>query len=336
MTLGRPTITSGESNVPFPTAVDDEYLDYDTNAAQQPDSIFSENNFFVQTLKLYNILGETLRHVYNPSQIKESDDQHVSDRLSNSPMNTVLNLESAISDFESNMPSQLRWDRSGVEVNERDGLERQRIVLHTRCVKFQFLYLIEPSAKLCRLLHLKILLYRPVFHQVCGKLDPVHSSTGSQTIYRSQRKTGDTVLLLMTQRCAEKCVAAAQDLIALVDQSSQTNAAGAWWYGIFCEYLTQLIETTLTQPQDIFSSAMVLILATLRLPQEDASPKPSIGQSWQQCLNYLDRLSPEHIAARKCAKTLIKMREQALATVTGISIRKKAVACLTVCSIESS
>jgi hypothetical protein len=56
----------------------------------------------------------------------------------------------------------------------------------------------------------------------------------------------------MTQRCAEKCVAAAQDLIALVDESSQTNAAGAWWYGIFCEYLTQLIDYSNTTSRHLF------------------------------------------------------------------------------------
>ncbi len=67
---------------------------------------------------------------------------------------------------------------------------------------------------------------------------------------------------------------------------------------------------------DVFSSAMVLLLAEIRLPPKDSSADSSIKVSWQECLNILYALSPKHNGAAKCAKTLIRMREEAAAKQT--------------------
>lgn len=67
---------------------------------------------------------------------------------------------------------------------------------------------------------------------------------------------------------------------------------------------------------DVFSSAMVLLLAEIRLPIRDSSTNLGIKTSWQECLNILYALSPKHNGAARCAETLIRMREQAVAKQT--------------------
>jgi hypothetical protein len=61
----------------------------------------------------------------------------------------------------------------------------------------------------------------------------------------------------------------------------------------------------------------VLILAELRLASDDMEGKQSLEQSWHQCLSILSGFSADHDTADKCAKTLVKVREKAIASQAG-------------------
>lgn len=64
---------------------------------------------------------------------------------------------------------------------------------------------------------------------------------------------------------------------------------------------------------------MVLILGEICLKPGDTNDCHGIEASWQHCLDILDEMSPNHIAAEKCAKTLVSMRKQAMSSNIGAS-----------------
>ena len=139
MTLGRPGVMSGKSNVPLPMAIDDVYLDTDTQTCMQPDDVFSQNMCFVQTLKLYDIMGEILTRVYNPWQDTISDAARADWSQRNNSINAVIDLECALSEFKSNLPPQLRWSSSGSQPQGLNLIERQRNVIQRRFVRHSLL-----------------------------------------------------------------------------------------------------------------------------------------------------------------------------------------------------
>ncbi|CZT52719.1 uncharacterized protein RSE6_14079 [Rhynchosporium secalis] len=197
--------------------------------------------------------------------------------------------------------SKLHWDQGGLEVGDPDELMRQRNVLHTR------------------FLHLKLLLYRPVFHHLIIRpngLQQEDTSERSQNLSKSANGGPlSSSLDILTQRYASTCVETAQELITMIGRTMDSHVGGSWWYAMFCKLLSNQHPTWLviTRTLDVFSSAMVLLLAEIRLPMEDSRTELALKSSWQECLNILHALSPKYNGAARCAKTLIRMREQAVA-----------------------
>ncbi|CZS96849.1 uncharacterized protein RAG0_06023 [Rhynchosporium agropyri] len=282
MTLGRPITVSRVNEYPLPLAVDDEFLEAQ-NSTAAPGTTFSVNEFFVQVLKLYIIMGEILEQVYGPWDHAHVNGQNGRDRLKISVTHKIIDLECVLSDYELSIPKKLHWDQGGLEVGDPDELMRQRNVLHTR------------------FLHLKLLLYRPVFHHLIIRpngLQQEDTSERSQNLSKSANGGPlSSSLDILTQRYASTCVETAQELIALIGRTMDSHVGGSWWYAMFY----------------VFSSAMVLLLAEIRLPMEDSRTESALKSSWQECLNILHALSPKYNGAARCAKTLIRMREQAVA-----------------------
>lgn len=129
MTLGRPMSLSDEWPVQLPTAIDDRYMESTSLKCQQPPDVFSRTSFFINTIKLYKILGAILTSVYNPA----SGGKASTERTLSNQLDTIVKMDCALSDFESNIPPELYWmNRKGGE----GGLvfERQTNVLHARSV----------------------------------------------------------------------------------------------------------------------------------------------------------------------------------------------------------
>lgn len=63
--LGRPTMVSQRPLTPKPKAIDDCYLTLADTTCEQPPGIFSRISWFVETLKLHDILRTILFKLYN-------------------------------------------------------------------------------------------------------------------------------------------------------------------------------------------------------------------------------------------------------------------------------
>jgi hypothetical protein len=101
---------------------------------------------------------------------------------------------------------------------------------------YSVLYNFSPMTLRSRFIHVRVLLYRPIFTQLCaqgvteapssltsGVRSPKPSDFGKNRLYSS-----------FAIRCANSCVEAAIDLIILIHEHYRTPATGAWWYNGFC------------------------------------------------------------------------------------------------------
>ncbi|KAH8804474.1 fungal-specific transcription factor domain-containing protein [Xylogone sp. PMI_703] len=276
MTLGRPMSLSDEWPVQLPRAIDDRYMESTSPICHQPPDVFSRTSFFIQTIKLYKILGGILTSVYNPV----SGGKTSVERALGSQLDTIVKMDCALSDFESNIPPELYW------MNKEEGevplvIERQTNVLHAR------------------FLHLRIVLYRPIFTQFCRKSfeeSSPESARKSAPDYKRQTQAENPLYSSFSHQCSIACIQAAQELIDLISVTSQTNVTGAWWYNVF--YL--------------FTSAMVIILAELcpAVLANVIAPE-NLEASWQKCQDALESMSSDIMAAQKCRETLCAMRRRA-------------------------
>lgn len=132
MTLGRPMSLSDAWPVHLPRAIDDKYMDSTSLICQQPPDVFSCTTFYICTIKLYKILGSILTSVYNLYPAlggsKTSQEQNESN-----PLDTLVKMDCALSNFESNIPVQLHWKPKG-DVEKSLVSQRQSNVLHARSV----------------------------------------------------------------------------------------------------------------------------------------------------------------------------------------------------------
>jgi hypothetical protein len=151
MTLGHASAAPSGYAVPFPRAVDDEDLgssesSSSSNVAHSQMGIYL-TSFFVEAIKLSELTGKMLISL-NPGSATRRKDTTVSrndgDRDSVGSFDIIMDLERTWTSLYDNIPSALRWQKSGASVlaplsplspeqmAAYTRLERQRNVLHTR------------------------------------------------------------------------------------------------------------------------------------------------------------------------------------------------------------
>lgn len=131
----------------------------------------------------------------------------------------------------------------------------------------------------------------------------------------------NTITSLLIKHCSRACIESAQELIAHVDRSFQTKAAGAWWYAIFCKNKNKhhhFAPLLTYQFLDMFTTGTILILVRMNRAVDESIQQNDILRSWQMCLGILEQLATEHSTARKCHNTLVKLQEQANAAHIGM------------------
>lgn len=129
-----------------------------------------------------------------------------------------------------------------------------------------------------RLLHSRILLFRPLLTQCCSVSDLNSYPSGMLTEQ-------------MLERCASECIKAAQSTISIVIQYSMHDIRTilpAWWYRVFYTY----------------TAAMVLAVSTLRL---DLFPRSMTEGAWRDALMIFK--DNEHLseAVKFCKAALQRM-----------------------------
>ena len=130
-TLGRPMMTPSQVTIPLPS-MSQESVHEDLDDSSSP--------FYVETIKLYSILGRIVSTVYSPwsPQVASSDFERNENRshiqLSEA---AVMSFDEELSDFEEGIATCLHWERGiGTRTSLRKGsqylLQRQSNVLRAR------------------------------------------------------------------------------------------------------------------------------------------------------------------------------------------------------------
>ncbi|KAI5949270.1 hypothetical protein KGF57_004869 [Candida theae] len=245
MTLGRPMmVVQNSEQGEVPLCLDDEYIkDEEVLLMDVP----SKLDFFAQTIKLYNILADILNSVYP------------NDQLDNNPqiLLDIFKFEHRLHNFEANLPNHLHFS---AELQKMVPFARQSIVLHIR------------------VLHLKILLYRPV-------LFPKKSNTfevkGSELYTSSQRSV------------ALHCITLAMEFLEVISKYRAGDIVylPAHWYNVFY----------------IYSIGTVLLAANLQVTLHKDMDMVAFERAWSLCLEMLRSYTQQSESASRCLEVLEMM-----------------------------
>ncbi|KAJ5155295.1 hypothetical protein N7492_008098 [Penicillium capsulatum] len=276
MTYGRPSMTSHVSPiypVPLPAMRPELQRDDPCDLSGQPcDHKLGHMTFYVSTIELYKILESILSDVYNAWQ--SGSNHRFMSRQSNNQrsLDMIMELDDRLSNYESNVPAVLNWTRPQLPItpdsDQRSVFQRQRNVLRARFI------------------HLRLLLYRPMFTQLCSE-----ERTGStkqpdaSTPTRSER---NPIYTSMSVNCAAACVSAAVELVSLVYDTYRTSVTDAWWYNGF--YTS--------------TAGFVVIMSyscRATLTQIDAR---TVDQTWRKCEEILMHMSSFSLSARNSLRFL--------------------------------
>ncbi|KAH8597630.1 fungal-specific transcription factor domain-containing protein [Bisporella sp. PMI_857] len=225
-TLGRPMMTPCEIIIPLPSVTPE-----DESVLHQGNTL-SYLTFYIETIKLYLILGRIISAIYKPWSVQGTN----ADARLNTTINTrvsdleaIVSLDAELSTFEGSIAFYLHWERRRsmrddlTEVSEWI-IRRQGNVLHARYM------------------HVRVLLHRLTFQRLCRQTGPL------QQAHQLAEKTSNIERSLQYKidiQSVAACVDASVDLINLLHNSVSTTTDGAWWYTTY--YL--------------YTAAMVLILA---------------------------------------------------------------------------
>jgi hypothetical protein len=152
MTLGRTSAASNGHAVPLPRAVDDDDFGPSELSSSSSDVAHSHagiylTSFFVEAIKLSELTGKMLGSLIPGSATRRKAvtvGQNDGDLDSAGSFDIIMDLERNLSTLYDNLPSALRWQKSGASVlvplstlstekmTGSKSLERQRNVLHTR------------------------------------------------------------------------------------------------------------------------------------------------------------------------------------------------------------
>lgn len=131
--LGRPAIISEKTSIPRPEPIDDVFLRVEEATCQQPLGVFSHCSWYLENLRLYDILRQIHFTLYKNAQ--STEDNFCESNEEDSSIRDVIDIDIKMQIFYREMPSLLNWDSPNDE-NITRGLLRQRLLLRARYVQF--------------------------------------------------------------------------------------------------------------------------------------------------------------------------------------------------------
>lgn len=227
MTLGRPPLLQMTDAVPLPMAIDDEFLLTASDTIMQPDHIISKTLYMVENVKLVKILAMILNQVYT-NDPRPALDQLANSAASSTDLSTLIQIGDALQDFEVNLPAplQCRTENNHDNVPVISILERQGNVLHAR------------------VLHLRILLYRPLFSMFCSIAwrngRGQDRSSLNATGLTDGRPSSQCLSVALQEQCARSCLQSAYELARSIHTGILRGLPSAWWFSSFCKYFCLL------------------------------------------------------------------------------------------------
>ncbi|PLB54071.1 hypothetical protein P170DRAFT_460316 [Aspergillus steynii IBT 23096] len=266
--LGRPVMISQAPSTSLPAPIDDCYLRVESAICEQPPGVFSRVEWFIATLKLYDILRRVLNSLYDNyggRVAAEPVDRRRAEILFQ--IQSVTQLDAELEDFRHQIPAQLCWDAPLADASQ-DPFLREKYLLQAR-----FLYL-------------KILVCRPVLSQ--SLRETYLSEDGSHR----PGKPGTGIYANFTKDCSTFYVQAAISLISLVHETCSTELASVWFYNVFY----------------VFTAASIIILADLHPYVSSPLTPEDLNVSWEKSLASLDYLKSYSSLAERCANSLRTIR----------------------------
>lgn len=280
MTLGRPLMLHKYRAVPLPSLLSDEGLiKPEIHSDTDPPFI----HFFVQTLKLYQILADIIVHVYEEESVT-IDNLGQRNRKGFEILQYVLAHDDLISTLEAQIPDHLHWER-------RDG--------HSLPADFTAVKILEQqsSVLVVRYLHLRVLLYRPVFTSFCqqvskkGKLS-AQPNTAAATITKAS-----DLPLMVSKPLAIACVENSILLIEQVHLRAVSAATGAWWYNLFYAR----------------TAGIVVLLSMICEPIVESITSETLQAAWLKCQLTLSSMQKFSGAVGRCLQSLGRLHEHIVA-----------------------
>lgn len=267
MTFGRPSMVSSQASVSVPLPLphpDGRHCQCATDSRTEA----TDYHFYVETLKLYQIMNETLLLLYNSdSEASPSEDSKVSLFGSAGPkvVGSVLEIEEKLRSWSQNLPPHLRRDA----ISDRHPThERQTNVLSIRYNQ------------------VRILLFRPIFAKYCsrGAAQNANAAAGE-----------DSLTEKIALQLSVACVKAALEMI----ENFETVVAGrkveelddrlpAWWYSIFY----------------IYTAATVLVATRLDRSLLGEVTEQAIRESWVKAMRILSQFEAFGKHAKQCSTAL--------------------------------
>ncbi|KAF3397760.1 hypothetical protein F1880_005930 [Penicillium rolfsii] len=197
--LGRPPMISHSLSTPKPQAIDDCYLTMADTKCEQPLHTCSRTAWFVETLKLHDILRTILFKLYTNGGVASDEITTSQSKTWSDPdiqkYQSISQIDADLQAFEKNLPRPLDW-KLGVHQNKGDSFMREKLLLKAR-----FSYL-------------KILLYRPSLSHMTKASK--QTSQGCQGIHA--RYSLDYSIY---------CTEAAIDLASIVHQTCTNDLASS-------------------------------------------------------------------------------------------------------------
>ena len=272
MTFGRPTIITPQSaaSVPQPLPHPDG-VDCVCNTdpfAYEPASL--DLHFFLETLKLYEIMSETLVALYSapPHHSVTTEDSYTSyfGSLGAKAAGTILEIDSKYCIWRK-LPFHLRYTNAHIHKSMTYG--RQARVLHLRYC------------------HVRTLLFRPVLLRFC------------LVCHRGDEVEQESLQFKLALQCSVMCVQSALSTVELIDKVHAKvrlelldGYLPAWWYCILYLYTaaTVLVAAKLIPTIETEVGGKEVIMCALRTVIATLNRYGSFGKHAKRCAAAIELL----------------------------------------------
>ena len=277
MTFGRSAMITSQASTSVPLPI--PHLDSptcDCSLECLSRSSTTEYHFFVETLKLYNLMNETLTTMYSSdANGATSEDPNVVyfGHLGANSVGSLLEIDHKLSCWHRDLPIHLRQNAAS---NGSPIHQRQKNVLFLRYS------------------HVKILLFRPILARYCSQ-----GATQDDSLIDLQDCLTANIALQFSVACIKAAFGAIDCFAAALygrEISSIDDTLPAWWYSIFY----------------VYTAATVLVAARLKASLLEEVTEQAVSNAWNTAMTILDQYQAFSKLAKRCSTALTLLLNQVL------------------------